>query len=183
MRLAPTVAVMFGLFLVGIALERAGALSPIHEQFHVDAARELGYTITERTHNSVKWRGGNHSEVILAGYWREMLLYSSLALILGRWGTLFAGYLASTIGEAPISTDFRVYLYDHLVTNAGWPGDRALAAVQRNLDAWDRAALIVAILLLARYAFTLYRVHSKEKGRPGVSPPVPAQRSPDGALG
>lgn len=182
-RLAPTVAVMSGMFILGVVLEQVGAFSPVHEQFHVNAARELGYTITERTRNSVEWRGGNHSEVILAGYWHELYLYFGLALVLGRWGTLLSGYLASTIAEASGSMDFRVYLYDHLVANAGWADEKALAAVQRNLDAWDRVAVLVAVCLLARYAWALYRVHSKQKGRPGVNPPAPAQRSPGGAPG
>ena len=152
------------LFCLGIVLSGVGAFAPVHEWYHMKAARDVGIGVLSHTHTSVTVERGNVG-VILSGYWNELALWGVLALALGRWGSLFAGYYLATFVSAQGSHDFLVGFPRRLM-ELGYSHTDSLEVLAGNTDRWQLVGAVGIVLMLSRYAWLFRRLYEEKKAAP-----------------
>jgi hypothetical protein len=133
-------AVMFILFFGGIGLFEQDALGPVHEYFHVKAAEVEGATLLKLTRTQATFNLTN-AAIIKAGYFGETMLWATLALMFGKYGTIFAGLFYAAAEEAPRSVDFIVHMAAKV----------SESEVSQNIASFRTMAVILGMLLVARY--------------------------------
>jgi len=178
--LTKTISLMAVMVVAGAMAFSVHLLSPVHEWFHSGQALTEGIAVLSQTSMTTTVERLT-IRIILAGYWGELVVWSLFALILGKWGTFFAGYWYGAAEEALRSLDFRVHLFNFAFKESG---SEAVAqqVVDKNLSNFTTVAVILGIILLVRYIALIRKkalseeracVDTKQEGTLLTEPPRP----------